>query len=390
LAGLGRAEAWEHYRGPQYNGTSAERGWAKGWSGQTPRQLWRKEVGIGASSFTVRNGRVFTHGNVKDRDVVYCLDALTGEEIWTHAYPCKFEERMYEGGTAATPTLDGDRVYVLSYDGQFLCLDAATGKPVWRRHLVEDFGGRLSDWKYAGSPTVVGDRVIVDCGGDGSSTLALNKLTGEKLWATGRDKAGYAPAIPFRHGEAEAVLLFKATAMVAKATRDGEEFWRIPWKTPWDVNASAPFVLGDKLFLSSGYPAGRGALYQLTAAQPVKIWQNDDLKTKMCSAAPHEGHVYGVTEKGRKTLCIRLEDGRTVWSADVGGDHGNLVIVDGTLVILSSDGELILAPATPAGFQPLARAKVLPGRCWVQPTLSGGVLFAKNNKGLTVALDLSR
>lgn len=389
LAPLPAAD-WPHYRGPAYNGTSTEKTWRKGWSGNAPRVLWQRETGIGASSFTVWGDRVFTMGNINNQDVVVCLETETGKEVWSHKHPCTFEERMFEGGTAATPTLDGERVYALSHDGVLVCLRQDTGELVWKRHLINDFAGRFSDWKYAGSPTVIGDRVFVDCGGDGSSTVALNKRTGEKLWAAGQDKAGYACAIPFQHQGQDALLMFKANAMVAQAADSGSELWRIPWKSPWDVNASSPFVAGDKLFISSGYPAGRGALFQLTKGQPVKIWQNDELKTKMSSAAPHGDHVYGVTEKGKKTLCIGLTDGRTAWAADAGGDHGNLIIVDGTLVVLSSEGELIFAPADPSGFKPLARAKILSGRCWVQPVLANGFLFAKNNKGQTVAIDLRR
>jgi outer membrane protein assembly factor BamB len=220
--------------------------------------------------------------------------------------------------------------------------------------------------------------------------VALDKNTGAEVWATGKDAAGYASVIPFTAAGRPALLVFKAEAMVAKSARDGGELWRIPWKSAYDVNASSPFVDGNRLFISSGYAGGRAAVFNLAGAQPSKVWQNDELKTKMSSAAFHQGHAYGVTEKGGKTLCLSLTDGRTKWKGDAGGQFGNLVVVNGTLVILADDGELTLSPADPAGFKAGQSAKILSGRCWVQPVVANGFLLAKNNKGATVCLDMRK
>ncbi len=385
------ADDWPFFRGPYNNGVSCETGWRVPWPESGPRVAWRKDLGIGASSFVVMNDRVISMGNRQDMDTVWCLDADSGRVIWQYDYPCKFDDHNFEGGTSSTPTIDGSFVYTLGIDGQVHCLDIENGGLVWRKHLVHDFEGRYSSWDYAGSPLVTGNLVILDTGGDGNSTVALDKTTGEKAWGVGADLAGYATPIPFEHAGERAVLVFKARAMVAHDLASGRELWRIGWKTNYDVNASTPTVVGDKLFISSGYGGrrARGALFQLEQPEPRQIWVNGDIETKMNSAVVHEGHVYCISERaGGQLMCVSLRDGTTVWSERSFARYGALMIADGKLVILDEDGDLVIADASSDEYRELARATVLSGRCWGMPVLANGRIYVRNNKGKMACLDV--
>ena len=139
---------WAFFRGPNGNGTTDDTAW-KTWGAAGPKIAWEKDMGIGVSAIAVKGDRAYTMGNVENTDIVYCLDAKTGKEIWTHRFPAKFEERMFEGGTASTPTIDDDRVYAFSYDGQLFCLDASSGSVRWNVNVLKEHGGKLSQWKYA-------------------------------------------------------------------------------------------------------------------------------------------------------------------------------------------------------------------------------------------------
>jgi outer membrane protein assembly factor BamB len=184
------AAEWLHYRGPTQNGVSAEKLPAT-LPGEL-KTLWKASLGTGTSAVTVSDGRVYTMGNVSDKDVVYCLDAKSGKEVWRHSYPLDLDKRMFEGGPAATPTVSGKHVYTVSHQGDVWCLDAATGKKVWNKHFQKDFGGKRPQWGFAGSPTVEGNLVLLDVGGPGASTVALDKATGNVVWKSGDDGAGYA------------------------------------------------------------------------------------------------------------------------------------------------------------------------------------------------------
>jgi len=386
VAGPAAANDWPFFRGPNFNGVSAESGWTAEWPAAGPKVAWRADVGIGASSVSVVGDRVFTMGSRKDKneDVVSCLAADDGRVLWRFTYPSKFDARQFEGGTASTPTVDGRFVYALGYLGQVHCLGTEDGRVVWRKHLVDDFGGRYSSWKYAGSPLVTGEMVVFDTGADGNSTVALDKTTGRKIWGVGEDLAGYATPIPYEHAGRRGVLVFKARAMVAHDMATGRELWRIDWRTYYDCNASTPTVVGDKLFISTGYGgrSARGALFKLGPGEPRQIWLNQDLETKMNSAVVYRGHVYCVSERsGGQLMCFDLRDGAIVWAERSFAPYGTLMIADGKLIVLDEKGDLMIADATPGGYHELARATVLSSRCWVMPVLANGRIYAKSNRG---------
>ena len=140
--------------------------------------------------------------------------------------------------------------------------------------------------------------------------------------------------------------------------------------------------------MSSGYRDGRGAVYKLTGGTPTKIWQNDDLKTKMNSGVAYEGHIYGVSEKKGMLMCLDQKTGAVKWQERKGGQFGTLMIAGGKLIVLSDSGELVIAEAQPSGYKQLASAKVLNGRCWVAPVLANGHIYAKTNKGQMVCVKL--
>ena len=366
-AGAAPAADWPQYRGPQGNGISTEAGWNANWPAEGPRVLWRASFGPGASSMAIAQGKMVTMGNVRDHDIVYCLEAASGKELWRFSYPCPLDKRMFDGGPAATPTIAGQHVYTISHRGDLYCLDLTTGKQVWRKSIPQDLGGRRPQWGWAGSALADGDRLYLDVGGNGSSTVALNRLTGAVIWQAGNDNAGYATPALVTIQNQPTLLMFKAKALVALDPANGQERWRTPWETSYDVNAANPLVQDNLVFISSGY--------------------NTNMRNHMATSILHDGHIYGIDEN--QIRCLELTTGNVKWTERVSG-KGTLTMADGKLIVLSERGELLVAPATPTEFKPTGGAQVLGGRCWVMPVLSGGRIFVKNNNGEMVCLDVSR
>ncbi|MFT5123578.1 MAG: outer membrane protein assembly factor BamB [Kiritimatiellia bacterium] len=385
-----QAEDWPFYRGPQNTGSSSESDWNPEWPEGQPPIAWKKELGIGASSFTIVGDQVFTMGNQKDHDVVWCLNAKDGSEIWAARYPVKFEKRMYEGGTSATPTIDGNHVYAFSYDGQLVCLNKADGKEIWRKHMLKDYGGKLSQWKYAGSPLVQGDRLFLDIGGKGNSTIALNKNTGEKIWGSGKESAGYSTIVPFKNAGQDTLLVFKGQSLNALNPVDGQERWSVKWKTSYDVNASSPIPLDGQILVTSGYKGGRAVLFDVTGSKPKQHWRNDDIKTKMSSAVVADGCVYAVTEAGAKLVCADMKTGKTLWTEKGTGQFGTLTHAGNTLIVLTESGELWTVKPDRERFSLISRGKVLEGRCWVTPAMANGRIYCRNNRGTAVCVAVDK
>jgi outer membrane protein assembly factor BamB len=381
---------WPQYRGANFDGISPEKGWSTTWPAAGPKEAWRAALGPGGSSVVVSQGRLYTMGNVDNNDIVYCLDAATGKELWRHSYPCPLDKRSWEGGPAGTPTVAGNLVFTISHRNEVHCLDAQTGKVVWTKNLMKEFKPKRPMWGFAGSALIEGDLAIFDVGGDGASTVALNKQTGAVVWKAGDDAASYATPMPWTSQGKRAVLIFKARALVAQDLATGAELWRFPWKTSWDVHCAYPIPVGpDKIFFSSGYDTG-AALLDVKGKEPTVVWQNKNMCNQMNSSVLLEGHLYGVSgnDGAKATLnCVEAATGKLMWSHK-GLGCGSVLAADGKLIVLGEKGELVVAPASPKEFQPVAKAQVLNGRCWVVPVLVNGILYCRSNQGTLVALDL--
>lgn len=377
------AADWPNFRGLDHNGISTETGWSAQWPATGPKKLWTAKVGTGFSSIAVSGGRAYVLGNAKDTNTLFCFDAASGTPVWNFSYKEKLDPKFYEGGPSATPTVADGRVYIFSKAGRADCLDAASGKELWSKNLPTELKAKTPTWGFASSGFITDDLVLFNFGSAGT---ALDRKTGKIIWTSGGDEAGYSTAVPFKSGADSAVMFAIKEHVVALRPKDGKELWRFPWKTEYDVNAADPVAAGSKVFISSGYGHGCG-LFDVSAQPPTKIWENKNIRNHFNSCVLWQGHLYGVDES--ELRCINLETGSVKWSDKVSG-KGSLILADGKLIVLSERGELLVAPATPEGFKPAARAQVLGGKCWSSPALANGRIYCRNNvAGDVVCLDVS-
>jgi hypothetical protein len=226
-----RAEDWPRWRGPRLDGISPETGLLKEWPKEGPRQLWKAPLSGGFSSVAVADGLVFTQTKEKDQEVVVCLDAASGKDVWRYRYDCDYAaHKTFTGGgmpasrtgPRATPAVDAGRVYALGATGILLCLEAKTGKKVWQQDLLKIAGSDCPRHGYCGSPLVVGDRLYVEPGGPkGKSVAALNKKDGSVVWQALDDPIGQSSPIWAEVGGAGQVIFFTGALAVGVAPADG-------------------------------------------------------------------------------------------------------------------------------------------------------------------------
>jgi len=383
---------WYQWRGPNRDGVSTEKGGLSVWREDEPKVLWETSVGTGYSSMSISNGRLYTLGNSEKQDTVYCLDVNTGDVIWKYSYPCEAKGEGYPG-PASTPTIDSNKVYTFSREGDLFCFSVESGEVIWAQNVI-DLGAKSPQWGFTSSPLVLDKMVIVDAG----RTLALDKSDGSLIWKTNKDYAdvwedidsyggGYSSPIAFNINNTQRLAVFNSSGLVLLEPQNGKELSLYPWKTAWNVNATTPIFFDDKLFLSSGYNTGC-KLFQINDEdKPILIWENKNMRNHFNSSVLWEGYLYGFDENRLK--CLDSETGEEKW-AQAGLGKGSLMIADAKIIALSDKGVLVIADASPNGYNEISRAKVLDGLCWTVPVLSNGKIFARSHPGSLICLDVSK
>jgi outer membrane protein assembly factor BamB len=382
------ADDWPQWRGPNRDGISAEKGWSAKFPASGPKQLWKANVGVGYGSMSVSNGRVYAMGNTLENEIVSCLDAKTGKEIWKHSYPASSKDPNGYPGPRSTPTVDGNRVYTVGRQGDLFCLDAASGKVIWSKNYQKDYGSKPPTWGFCTSPLVVKEMLIVEPGANGASVVALEKTTGKEIWKAGDDAAGYSSPVLLELKGKQAIAVFAAKDLVIRALDGGAELGRFPWKTSYDVNAATPIVNDSKVFISSGYGTG-SALVDFSSGEPKELWRNKTMRNHVNSCVLWKGHLYGFDgQAGRGTLkCLSWETGEQKWEKE-GFGTGSVIVADGKLIIYSDKGKLATAEASPDTYKEIASAQVtevkaeLPpntkGDTWALPVLANGKVYCRS------------
>ncbi len=387
LTASAAAADWPQWMGPDRNGVSPETGWQTSWPEGGPPKLWQKDLGRGYSSPAVIGDRLYTLGYADGQDTVWCLNAATGEVIWQQSYAA--EKGGNWPGPLGAPAVAGAHLYTMSRDGQALCLSVESGEIRWQKHLRKAFGipEEPSGWGLVSSPLVLDELVIYDLG----KAVALNRLTGEKVWLSEPDTPGFSSSVAFEHEGKRYVTSFFAKGLKVLDALTGREAARFPWETRYDVNCATPLVKDSHIFISSGYRKG-GALLKFDGASLTRVYATEAMANHCQNAVLHEGHLYGLSGNigGRGDLvCMDFMTGEVKWEE---GPYkvGNLSAAGGVLIGVDDGGDVWLAKATPAGFTELAKAEDgLPKKCWTPPVLAGGRLFLRNDQGQMACLDVS-
>lgn len=374
--------SWPQWDGPQRSGISTETAWS---SEGKAEDLWRVELGLGYSTVSVQDGRLFTMGYDKESglDTIWCLDALSGEVEWKHSYPSKIWDRAHEGGTVNTPSVDGDVVYSLNREGNLFCLEAATGKVLWHNFLMaegNDNGLEYPSWGFSASPLVVGDELFLNCG----RILSIDKKTGKVKWKSGDYGHAYGTPIAFQREDKALIATLNGTSVGVVSQADGSEVYSLEFGgKSRGVNAATPILIDDSLFVSSG-TLPSGARLAFGDGELVPVWQNREMVNSFSGCVKVGTHLYGFD--GRILKCIDL-DGESKW-LERGIGNGAVLAAADRLLVMGGTGELIVAKATPEKFEELSRVALFEeGRYWTKPILVNGIVYCRSSKGSLVARD---
>ncbi len=371
------AEEWPRWRGPRGDGITSET-LPDTWPKEGPKKLWSKSVGIGYSSPVAVNGKIYIFALVDGRETLYAFDE-SGKELWKEAYDGGWKGHI--PGTRASPVIENGRIYTYGGTGDLFCRDIATGRQIWHLNIYKETNAKdrtRGDWGTTSNPHFQGDRIYLQGGNGDAFAVCVDKNTGKPIWKSEPGVGGYAETILIDVKGKPQLAVFAAFGIFGLNPDTGKTLWKYQWTTNYDVNAATPMYKSGQLFISSNYGHG-GALFEVSDTSVKKIWENKELKSHFQPPILEGDVLYGNSEGRIK--CLKWADGKPTWTApDQVGNGGSLTrLPDGKLMILSQNGKLILAKATPESYTRLAETQLFDGLndAWSTPLIYKGKLYAK-------------
>ncbi len=388
------AADWPQVLGPQRNGIAdpSEKIAAR-WKGPL-KASWSRTVGSGFAGVAVSQGRAVLFHRVDDEEVIECLDAMTGKPLWKASHPTTFQPQFgSDNGPLCTPTISQGKVITYGSQGVLTCHDLMTGQQDWTRETHADFGAETGYFGAGSSPLVVADRVVVNVGGKRQSAgvVAFDLKDGATVWQKIADDASYsAPVVMDVEGMSIAILITRLKCVGIEVTK-GSPIFEVPFGARGPtVNGASPVIYGNQIFLTSSY--GVGALSgHLEFPNFVTDYAKEEIfSSQYATPILRDGLFYGIDgrdDTGPADLkCFDPKTKKLKWSETSFG-YGTQILVDGKLLLVKTNGELVLVEPSAEGYVELARDQVLTGVTRALPAYSNGLLYVRDDRQLK-CLDL--
>lgn len=386
-AGSSQAQDWPQWRGPNRDGKAtgftAPRSWPKELT-----QKWKVTVGVGCSTPAVVGDRVYVFSRVENQEILRCLEAGTGKEVWQDKYEAPGVSGPDSGhsGPRSSPTVSGGKLVGLGVAGTLSCWDAATGKVLWRK---EDFPGAWPRFHTASSPIVVDGLCISQLGKESEGAIVAYDLsTGDQKWKWAGEGPGYSSPVLFPAGDVKLVVALTAKSIVGLAAKDGKLLWQAPFAPQgMSYNAATPIVDGQTIIYCG---QGRGA--KAVRLEPkgdtcvaTELWANPDNAVQFNTPVLKNGLLYGISARDA-LFCLNEQNGQTAWSAPSGGKRGfgSLVDAGSVLLALTPSAQLLVLEPNDKEFRQVTSYKVADTETYASPVPASRGLYIKDKETLTL------
>jgi outer membrane protein assembly factor BamB len=392
------ADDWPQWQGPDRNAVSREVGLLKEWPKDGPPLAWKvTALGGGDSAPSVAAGRILGMSNRGGDEIVWALSETGGKELWvTRLGPAVQQKRpQSKEGPACTPTVDGDRLYVLGMGGDLACLQVKDGKILWQVNITKEFGGVVPPWSYRESPLIDGDKLVSTPGGSGATLVALDKMTGKAVWKSavpGKSGAAYSSVIAIDFGGQRQYVQLTAGTLVGVAAADGKVLWKYDHAASGSgINCSTPVYHNGQVFAASAYGNG-GGLVKLTRQEDGKIRAEEVYFTKKMENHHGgmiilDGCLYGANggNSGGYLICLDFQTGKVLWDERDRGrkatQKGSIALADGRFYYRTEAGPVLLIEPSPKGYVERGRFEQ-PDRssspAWAHPVIANGKLYIRD------------
>ncbi len=380
------------FRGQKGDGKFSDTGLLKKWPDGGPEKLWAiSGIGKGYASVSVVGDTIYTAGMLDDKQgYVFALD-LNGNIKKKVTYGKETQDN-WAPGARSTPTIDGNRLYVMSGLGVLNCFDAGSLKKIWSVDTIAVFGAKIVKWSIAESVLIDGNNVICTPGGKDASVVALDKMTGKTVWTSKglSDVHAYCSPNIIERGGNRLLITMTAKYVVGLDPANGKLLWKHEFTTKYDIHAVTPVYADGMLYYTGGYKSGGGMLKLSADGTSVTPgWKEPKLDCQHDGVVLVDGYIYGTNQSGKELMCLELTSGKVMWKTkDV--RKGAVVFADGMLYHYADSGSVNLIKPDPRSFQPMGTVKIPEGedKHWTHPTIANGKLYIRHGTAL-VAFNIS-
>ena len=355
--------------------------------------VWQHQVGTGYGTPLLVEDRIFQHARQGEDEVVWCLDAATGNEIWRRSTSVPFEigsgAEKHGKGPKSCPVYADGRLFTMSIVGHLSAWNADTGDLLWSRDYDEQFGRSCPYWGAATSPIVDDNRVIVHFGTDDAGVLAaLDAATGDEVWSLERDGASYSSPLVVDLASVRQVVEWNHRVLAGVDSQTGRLLWEHTFAHDGpNQNMPTPVVHGNRILLG-GENRGLHCLeprLQDGEWSVEKRWSLRKVALDMSTAVMNGDRLYGMSHYGKGRLFgVDVPRGEVLWQGPGRvGENVAFLSLPGHVVALTDGGELQIIAAASDKLTTVASWRVAAGLTWSPPVLLPNGVLIKDDDTLT-------
>jgi outer membrane protein assembly factor BamB len=385
---------WPQILGPHRNGISDGEQLNFEWAGGSPKSLWKRDAGDGVAGVAVAQGHVVLFHRVGNEERVEAMEPLTGHVIWKVAFSTSFRSQVPTAGDGprCVPLIHGDSVIVFGASGDLRSLSLANGQEKWSRMVNKEFNAPDGYFGVGSTPIVEGNKLLVNVGGErtNAGVVAFDLESGKTVWTATSEQPSYSAPTAATIGGVRHVIFATRLNVVSIDPETGAVRFQFPFgqRGP-TVNAATPLVIDDKVFVTASYGIG-AVLAKVSADRADTVWTTDKMSSQYPTAIHKDGYLYGINgrqDAGVASLCcLDLKTGMTTWNQRSFG-MATFILASGKLLIVKTDGTLVVADPDPKEFHQVASARVLDNAssnnpALALPALSNGLLYVRDARAL--------
>ena len=380
------SQDWPQWRGINRDGKVTGFKAPAAWPAEL-KQDWKVTVGFGDATPVLTGNKIYLNTRQADQEVILCLDAATGKELWKTQYPsiAVTGPAGSHPGPRSTPAVAGGKVVTFGASAILTCVDAATGKVVWKR---ENPTNTVPQFFTGMSPLIVDNICIVHVGTkDNGQVLALDLNTGNEKWNWTGDGPAYAsPSVMTFEGKKHLIVQTEKNLMALNLA-DGKLLWQLA--TPVQqrfYNCTSPYIDGQTIYLTGQGTGMKAIKVEKSGNEFVtkEIWTNPAVGAKWNTPILKDGFLFGFTDQ-KRVYCLNASTGQTAWIDNAVNSDFATIVDCGTVIIgLASTANLLVMKPDPAAYSEIAKYKVSETAIYAFPVVAGNKIYIKDAETLTM------